>query len=582
MKHAVLAGTLVFLAITIPLMMWEVEEASRTPAATSMWVLTDAMLSIVDWQHPPVSRIALAYNSNLDLIVPASSLLPIHTPIHTQPDDGDDDNTNDNTNTNTNDNDNNNDNDNDNKTNANVDVDVDADEDCDGPYTTPRQLVQCFQTFAKDGRGVERQVGDQEMYLKLVRDAEESGMGVHEVGGNAALMAKAVVEAYAARNPHASLVTLRIQAVAKAILPTSVLDLYAGVWEVVGYGWEGMMRMVRGGAGDGGVVVLLGGPVGEKLGALLPGSDVVMRASESSGEESDEVHLIVEYKGGEEIVGVTPPRANRFILHADVVNQKMETAQAFHDALPSFAPQRIVLSGFHLLDGVADLSAATRVVTTVLSSLQSTLAHMAKEEKGPPPPVVHLELASMANMEFLSALMQQSLPVADSIGFNEQELDGLVRAMGLPLDLPLFGDHPGAHNAPNLDAVLSALGLLLEAGPHVSRLHFHALAYHTVCTRNNSGWGPPSVPAAAGAVAVGLRACQIPLPMLAQHVVDPVSAFSLLANVTSDPTQPIRIDHVGSDVVCATAPVLVCNSPSRTVGLGDSISAVGLLYHDHQ
>lgn len=50
-------------------------------------------------------------------------------------------------------------------------------------------------------------------------------------------------------------------------------------------------------------------------------------------------------------------------------------------------------------------------------------------------------------------------------------------------------------------------------------------------------------------------------------------------DVTLDPKHPIHEWRSG-DFECALAPVLVCKHPQKTVGLGDSISATGLLYQD--
>jgi hypothetical protein len=64
-------------------------------------------------------------------------------------------------------------------------------------------------------------------------------------------------------------------------------------------------------------IIYLGGPVGSGLRSFL--SPSISLPSEAD-EWKDEVHLILEYKKGEEWGGVPAPRANRVILTHDVNN----------------------------------------------------------------------------------------------------------------------------------------------------------------------------------------------------------------------------------------------------------------------
>src|SRR5690606_4834985 len=79
---------------------------------------------------------------------------------------------------------------------------------------------------------------------------------------------------------------------------------------------------------------------------------------------SDEVHLIMEYKSGDEFNGFKSPRANRFIVTRDIYNSEFQALDEFHEKMNRFAPKLLVLSGifkhvkrfnieigFHLLDG---------------------------------------------------------------------------------------------------------------------------------------------------------------------------------------------------------------------------------------
>ncbi|KNC56065.1 ADP-dependent glucokinase [Thecamonas trahens ATCC 50062] len=382
---------------------------------------------------------------------------------------------------------------------------------------TPADVLCCFRLFAADGRAAERMVVDDELYAALVAHAAAADASVEHVGGNAALMAVAAA---------------------------------------------GFAPEAR---------ILLGGPVGPGLAALLPGS---VELAAGAPEAADEVHLIIEYKAGVEVAGVVPPRANRFILHCDKVNGELRGAKTFHVALGDFAPDTVVLSGFHLLDALA-VEASTPRVSAVVAELAAAVGGLKYR------PSVHLELASMANSAYMAQLVELTAGAVDSIGFNEQELEGLVAALGLDGTKPLFAADATSHNVPSRAGVESALASLFQhldsSASTVTRLHFHSLAYHVVCTRGSS-WGEPAGPAAAGALAVGFRACGLaPQPVSSFN---PAIHFDVLYTTGND--GGVETFTLDPQTQCALAPVLVCKAPVRTVGLGDSISAAGLLAFQYQ
>ncbi len=116
---------------------------------------------------------------------------------------------------------------------------------------------------AKDGIAGERLVTDTAVFQAIVTAAQQASHN-NSVGGNAALMARRFAE-----------------------LP--------------------------------GTSVLLGGVVGSELRTLL-GTGVSIVSPGGDASVKDEVHLILEYASGDAVLGVSAPRANRFIVSSDRSN----------------------------------------------------------------------------------------------------------------------------------------------------------------------------------------------------------------------------------------------------------------------
>lgn len=87
--------------------------------------------------------------------------------------------------------------------------------------------------------------------------------------------------------------------------------------------------------------VLLAGALGPKLKELLN----PLKMEYANSVDSDEIHLILEYKSGEEWNGFKSPRANRFIVTRDVYNSEFQALEEFHEKMISFSPKLLVLSG---------------------------------------------------------------------------------------------------------------------------------------------------------------------------------------------------------------------------------------------
>lgn len=129
-----------------------------------------------------------------------------------------------------------------------------------------------------------------------------------------------------------------------------------------------------------------------------------------------------------------------------------------------------------------------------------------------------------------------------------------------------------------MDAVIDP-----ESEADLTRIHFHTLAYHVLATVDGH-WANQVAAVAAGARVASIQACGLqsidaskvvlraPLEFHSSHG-EPREKLSL------NPTEPVTVWHRGN-VTFHLAPVLVCKQPLRTVGLGDAISAEGLVYSE--
>nr|XP_057932395.1 ADP-dependent glucokinase isoform X2 [Doryrhamphus excisus] len=320
------------------------------------------------------------------------------------------------------------------------------------------------------------------------------------------------------------------------------------------------------------LVVLLCGPVGPRLHEMLDEQIVV---PPGSLQETDEYHLILEYKAGEQWGSTRAPQANRFIFSHDVSNGEMSSLETFVASLEEFQPDLVVLSGLHMMEGQGRELWEER--------LKEAVAAISDIRKDIP---IHLELASMTDKDYMNSIMQEFMPIVSSIGLNEQELLFLSQAGGGP-----HAQLSAWKGVPDVGQVSDILLWILErhgrsdpsSEAELTRVHFHTLAYHILATVDGY-WGNQAAAVMAGARVASSQACGVqavdvskvelkaPLHFHSSHF-EPRESLSL------DPAAPVTAWRRGN-ITFHLTPVLVCKQPLRTVGLGDAISAEGLVYSE--
>jgi ADP-dependent glucokinase len=328
----------------------------------------------------------------------------------------------------------------------------------------------------------------------------------------------------------------------------------------------GNAALMANAAARAGADVLLGGPIGARLRPLLHGD---IRTVSAAGDASpqDQVHLILEYGVGDRFGELVATRANRFILHSDNVNGRIEGLDDFHAAARQFQPHAIVAAGLHLLQEQPHAFRSQRV-DDVRRQLEAMPAGV----------LTHFEFASIGERAFTAEVTRALLASVDSIGFNEQELGDIYASVG-------GAQWPPEHfaKAPR-DAVVPALVFLFDlserlyrdallagrAARLLSRIHFHYLAYHIVAVREDGVWQGGREAVAAGSLAVTLAACS-----MSETAALDSERVELRASDTSVKSERAELAD-GRFVWLHTAPVLVCRKPLRTVGLGDVVSSTAL------
>ncbi|XP_026119665.1 ADP-dependent glucokinase-like isoform X1 [Carassius auratus] len=379
-------------------------------------------------------------------------------------------------------------------------------------------LKEAFIHYMGKGAAAERFFSDKEVFQRIARAAAEYPGAQLYVGGNAALIGQKL-----ASNPE--------------------------------------------------LVVLLCGPVGPKLHEMLDEQIIV---PPESLQEMDEFHLILEYKSGEQWGSSRAPQASRFILSHDVSNGEMSTLETFVASLDEFQPDLVVLSGLHMMEGMGrDLwEERLKEAVVAISDVRNEVP-------------IHLELASMTDRDYMNLILQeQVLPIVNSIGLNEQELLFLTQSGGGPhADLTSWDGIPDVGRVSDILLwVLEQQGRVdPESEADLTRIHFHTLAYHILATVDGH-WGNQEAAVAAGARVASSQACGLQAVDVTKVVLKaPLSFYSSFSeprkSLTVDPTRPVTVWRRGN-VSFHLTPVLVCKQPLRTVGLGDAISAEGLLFSE--
>lgn len=321
--------------------------------------------------------------------------------------------------------------------------------------------------------------------------------------------------------------------------------------------------------------VSLGGPVGPQVEALLP--DQIATFGLQPGEDvrgveikEDEVHIIMEFEKGSTWAGSKARRANRFIVSRDLSNAvlaALEPLVAHVRDAPDGPYDLLIAAGFHMLDAM-DPEFRQERVGEIVDNFRSV----------PDETLIHFELAAVGEESLLEQLAKRIIPEVDSLGLNEQEMSALYATLGID-DIDL-ADVTGL--VPKVESVTAIMSHVLSNNDRLGRIHFHSFGYHIIGQKKSKTDRWPNVESAvaAGSVKASERACaqtDLSAEDITLQLQEPFRFYGSpeVARISSE--SPVIV-YETDDLVFALAPVLTCNKPVQTVGLGDSISASALAY----
>jgi len=121
----------------------------------------------------------------------------------------------------------------------------------------------------------------------------------------------------------------------------------------------------------------------------------------------------------------------------------------------------------------------------------------------------------------------------------------------------------------------------------LTRVHFHTLTYHIALTLTDSRWRNQVSSVLAGTKVAANQACDddalVRPEKFELRITGLLNLTASLNSKISPPKSKLHpnfpvISWRNEDITAHLSPVLVCRKPVKTVGLGDAISAIGLLF----
>jgi len=268
-----------------------------------------------------------------------------------------------------------------------------------------------------------------------------------------------------------------------------------------------------------------------------------------------ETHLVFEFSAGQPAIssGICP-RDNRLII--DPISA-IRFDPDFEEALPTISRMSDVL----IIAGIDQMGKEYR------SSFDRIISHIEIAKRSNPAILTHLEITSMQSREKIRAVLEEILPIFDSIGLNEVELRSLISTMN---KCRKFSKE---HLSP--EEQIDAANILSDLG--VKRIHIHTLGYHLRIGKTNSI--ASTIKSLIFSSAIGCTAAmigKIPYPkdiknlLLSPSMIGLEVVNLLKSRLLHSPIVDPLIDGKAEGIICVPAPII--ESPRLTVGLGDCIS----------
>ncbi|HTB21858.1 MAG TPA: ADP-dependent glucokinase/phosphofructokinase [bacterium] len=319
-------------------------------------------------------------------------------------------------------------------------------------------------------------------------------------------------------------------------------------------------------------------------GALAPASGI-----DRSG-DGPLIHWILEFDKGAELtlggLSLVCPKSNRFIATYDPLNFRLAVDAPFDAALrlPANPLNVILMSGFQMLTEPLEGGHPG----SGLERIHATWAQVCAWKEAHPGVVVHFEFASTQDLKIRSELAEFLVPKVDSVGCNEQELIGVLEALG---------ESEAAREAQDLGAVSLFKGLLkVYERLRLKRVQLHMFGLYVTLIRPEARSGGPTFDAKANrdgmvfaatlaATKAGTGSLENPETLLWAHGRE-VSDHSLaeLKALAEHLRAAHGVEGLADSGLASTpgfevvaVPTILIEKPVTLVGMGDTISSLSLV-----
>ncbi|KAJ8410288.1 hypothetical protein AAFF_G00202690 [Aldrovandia affinis] len=268
----------------------------------------------------------------------------------------------------------------------------------------------------------------------------------------------------------------------------------------------------------------------------------------------------------------------RYIIHSDDHNPYLASIEDFEQKLQNFQPELLVVGGLQMMDNFPFKQGEREALLGRLARLLSSAG---------PETDVHFEMASFVDEGLLAELLRLVVPLADSLGMNEQELPNLLSVLRGG-NVTVLSD-PNPRVATVLDQMRELYRLANArhrdapppGGRPLTRLHVHTLAFQAIIVTRGSQWKNTMSATAKASLTANRHVCGSSdiNPGKAKLIMD--ESFSISRREGSqriplEETRPVSCWDEDDYQICV-APVLVCTEVFQTAGGGDNISAAGLV-----
>lgn len=334
--------------------------------------------------------------------------------------------------------------------------------------------------------------------------------------------------------------------------------------------------------------VILVGPVGPQLRRLL---NKKIQIPVNHEYINDELHLIMEYGIGELFEDVKAPAANRFIVSHDINNSEMTMLSDLFNISKVHKPDIIILSGLHLIE--------TQQESRRMEKLLMLKDHL-KENKLSNN-VVHLELASIGSVDYMRNILDTNIfSLINSLGLNEQELIFLAYSSQTAPHANYYKELKGQ---PEIKKIIDILEWVLNSfgksdqsnNSKLTRIHFHCLTFHVLAIINSGEWSNTRQALVAGTKIASKQAAGLDFNNEKnEQNLEELIELKIKSETNENNEEVLLeieekkffklnashpvIEFSRGSIDFFLTPVLVCKNPKKTVGLGDSISSVGLVF----